>query len=229
MDHHCFFINNCVGYHNLRFFVMFCLWTIIGSGYAELIALTRLLQIGGEWNSRRANGLFAFLELLMVSAIFACIMPVVLLVISLLSKQFFNIYHNITEIERAKLREWRKKERQEGQKPLARSPFDRGFLKNLESFLGPFDIETYAMVAPTDLPDRFGIEFYVNNVAELAKPSFREIWGISSAWNHNTYPSSRIYYNHHNSPSVLRHRNQEDQLPKYFVWDSQRSAWRTVP
>ena len=36
-DHHCFFMCSCIGYHNQKYFIMFCLWQCIAGLYVTYI------------------------------------------------------------------------------------------------------------------------------------------------------------------------------------------------
>ncbi|WIA18006.1 hypothetical protein OEZ85_009493 [Tetradesmus obliquus] len=47
MDHHCPFINNCVGRGNLRPFLLFLLWTILAAAY--VLAMCSVL-VWREWD-----------------------------------------------------------------------------------------------------------------------------------------------------------------------------------
>lgn len=40
--HHCFLTGSCIGFHNQKYFIVFCLWTIIGSTYCMYLQLSFL-------------------------------------------------------------------------------------------------------------------------------------------------------------------------------------------
>ena len=44
MDHHCPWINNCVGHRNTKYFVQFCLYTCISASYLTRLMCASLYQ-----------------------------------------------------------------------------------------------------------------------------------------------------------------------------------------
>ena len=46
-DHHCFFMCTCIGYHNQKYFIMFCVWQCLAGLYATHIGSLYLTKLYG--------------------------------------------------------------------------------------------------------------------------------------------------------------------------------------
>lgn len=128
MDHHCLWINNCVGYWNYKAFVMLVLYATIGSIHSTVIIVTCALQRDWDFSGRVPVKIFYFT--------FGAMMVALSLTLgTFLGWHIYLLTHNMTTIEyyegiRAA---WLAKK--SGQS--YRHPFNVGVYKNITLVLGP--------------------------------------------------------------------------------------------
>jgi len=67
MDHHCPWVNNCVGFHNYRYFCLFLVYTAVGCLYTAITCLLPLSKTGRLPH----NQLLVFVFVLTLSILFA--------------------------------------------------------------------------------------------------------------------------------------------------------------
>ncbi|ERM94827.1 hypothetical protein AMTR_s00009p00051780 [Amborella trichopoda] len=126
MDHHCIWINNCVGHGNYRPFLVSVLYSGIASTYSMVIFLCNTLQKYDQFSTLAYNVFYVFCGAIIVS--------LCLVLDSLLGWQIYLLCRNMTTIEyRAGVRaKWLAKKAGQNY----HHPYDLGVCKNLNSVLG---------------------------------------------------------------------------------------------
>jgi len=126
MDHHCPWINNCVGYHNYKYFVLFLLYTVI-------TAITIMALLIGR-------GFISDVTVTVMDAIFMwflgiIVVAVTILVSCLLSYHINLVAKNYTTIEYHSVHyaNWN---RPHGSREPSHK-YDLGLVENLYTILGP--------------------------------------------------------------------------------------------
>ncbi|XP_028783009.1 probable protein S-acyltransferase 15 isoform X2 [Neltuma alba] len=122
MDHHCMWINNCVGYWNYKAFFVLALYATIASIHSTAIYISFVLQ--KDWDSLKGRSLKIYYV--------PCGLILITLTVTLLTLLGWHIYlvlHNMTTIEyyEGKRAQWLA--RKSGQS--YRHPFNIGAYKNI--------------------------------------------------------------------------------------------------
>lgn len=148
MDHHCLWINNCVGFSNYKPFIIFILYAAISCIYSTVVITNSALRKDWEVN------VFRYLNYLYITC--GTITAVLSLTLgSLLVWHLYLLAHNMTTIEyhggvRAK---WLARKSGE----THHRPFDLGISKNINTILGPSKLKWLCPTAIDHLRD--GLSF----------------------------------------------------------------------
>ena len=136
MDHHCVWINNCVGYTNYKAFIICVLNATIGSLYSLVIFVCDLLRTEHDFSIHYVKIIHILAGVVLFS--------LCLTIGSLLCWHIYLICHNMTTIEyrEAVRAKWLAKK--SGQK--YRHRFDQGTRKNIQMIMGP---NVFCWLCPT--------------------------------------------------------------------------------
>ncbi|KAH7669617.1 palmitoyltransferase protein [Dioscorea alata] len=151
MDHHCIWINTCVGYKNYKSFVIFALHASLGSCYAMVIFVSNLMQKEHDFGIVSVKLFYALSGLVILGASLSST--------SLFCWHVYLLAHNMTTIEYRGAQKDRWLANKSGQK--YRHPFDLGFFQNLILIFGPNMLKWFCPTAVGHLGD--GTQFPISN------------------------------------------------------------------
>ncbi|XP_015877260.3 probable protein S-acyltransferase 15 isoform X2 [Ziziphus jujuba] len=147
-DHHCIWINNCVGYWNYKAFFTLVLYATIGSIYSTVMIVACSIQKDWEFSERVSFKIFYVTSGVMMVALS-------LTLGTLLGWHIYLIIHNMTTIEYYEGVRAAWLARKSGQS--YRHPFDHGVYKNITLVLGPNMLKWLCPTALSHLKD--GLNF----------------------------------------------------------------------
>ncbi|EEE55657.1 hypothetical protein OsJ_04050 [Oryza sativa Japonica Group] len=160
MDHHCIWINNCVGHENYKIFLVFVLYAVVASLYSLV------LVIGGAVHSLPKNeqlGSDSSRTSIIICGVFLC--PLALALSILLGWHVYLIFHNKTTIEYHEgVRAMWLAEKAGN---LYHHPYDLGVYENLVSVLGP---NALCWLCPISRNTGNGIRFRTSYDIPLSTP-----------------------------------------------------------
>lgn len=145
MDHHCPWVNNCIGENNQKYFVLFTLYIATISLHAVTISIYRLIYcVSNEWNNCSVYSppkILICILILMICAFIFGTFTIVMLV-----KQLVAICHDKTGIERLKKEQarWEKKTR----------------WKNLQVVFGPVSVTWLSPFHGPNCKNKSCMDFY---------------------------------------------------------------------
>ncbi|KAL2324828.1 hypothetical protein Fmac_023886 [Flemingia macrophylla] len=151
MDHHCLWINNCVGYWNYKAFFVFVLYATIASIYSMVIFICSVHH--QDWDSIKGSSpLWIFY---VTYGLLLFILTITLL--TLVGWHVYLILHNMTTIEYHEGNRAKWLAMKSGQS--YRHPYNMGAYKNITLILGPNMLKWFCPTAVGHLNPKDGVSF----------------------------------------------------------------------
>ncbi|CAK8573125.1 unnamed protein product [Lathyrus sativus] len=148
MDHHCLWINNCVGYWNYKAFFDFIVYATIASVYSTVLFICCVFQ--KEWGQIKESSLKFFYVMYGTMVV-----GLTLTLLSLTGWHIYLILHNMTTIEYYEGNRAKWLAAKTGQS--YRHPYNIGAYKNITLILGPSMLKWLCPTAVSHLKD--GVSF----------------------------------------------------------------------
>lgn len=132
MDHHCPWINNCVGHKNHKYFLLFLIYATVGITYCLTLIVISFLEALKE-----SKGAEDFLTIFGLTILATIMLPIGLAIIMLLSWQLWLVGTNTTSIENEEFEQLRYTTKREGKVYTHVNVYNLGNMANFKAVLGP--------------------------------------------------------------------------------------------
>eukprot|EP01130_Rhizamoeba_saxonica_P006583 TRINITY_DN261_c0_g3_i1.p1 TRINITY_DN261_c0_g3~~TRINITY_DN261_c0_g3_i1.p1 ORF type:complete len:321 (+),score=35.63 TRINITY_DN261_c0_g3_i1:94-1056(+) len=155
MDHHCPWINNCVGFRNHKYFVLFLFYASVCLTYFLILCCGRFYYAVRMSGRNRGKLLISPGDVLMIISHLVLTLPVTLGIISLLFYQLSCMKENLTSIETYIKKQYKRGAKKAGLKKWIWF-YDHGAINNYRKTLGP-SIKFWLLPIPYEMGN--GLEY----------------------------------------------------------------------